>query len=752
MSGTPRRADRLIAPSLCAALTLAFFWRLFAHGHLPIPFDSLAAEWQPWRSLWQNRLLPHNPQIADAVLAILPYRAFALEALRAGRLPLWNPLISCGAPFLANGQSAVLQPLNFLKHLPPASIQTLAVVAQVPIAFLGMWAFLRGRGLSPVAAAAGALPFAVGGFAVVWLEWGTILFTFSLLPWVLWAVDHLFAGRRWALPIGALLLGADAYLGHLQYAAYVAGVVAAYGFARSLVRPARLPALLAMLALAAAFAGTQLLPSLELSRYAYRHPPPPSGILNHMPAPYLLSFVSPDLFGNPVDRNFHALGEQTPLAGINYNEFTAYLGLLVLALALWGLRFGGRAAWFFAVLAALSAGAAYGGAPARALIATAPWLRSLYICRLLAVTAFALCVLGAYGMEALVSRTQPRLALHLPVAGAGLALAAAAALWATRVTHQAGIFAPEHILWPALALGACALLALFTALGPRRRTWPAWLCLAVLATDLLSFGARYNSYASPAIAKEFYTTLAAASQVPKDNFRAAGDAQTLPPDLGMLAGLPFADGYDSLNLRGHVQVWEIANRKPVWGNRLKAEDFRSAIWSLWGVRHQLVTNPALPGALALRQRPEVLPRAFVAAALSQPSEAQVAALANDPRNAPTDQATLARLRLMPASRDLLPDSVVRFLGYQPERVSLDVSTPAPGWLVLTDSYFPGWQAYVDGTRRPVERAYHTLRAVSIEHDSRVEFVYWPVSVALGLFLSALAVAASAACLAWRKSR
>ncbi|HEV8458138.1 MAG TPA: YfhO family protein, partial [Methylomirabilota bacterium] len=64
---------------------------------------------------------------------------------------------------------------------------------------------------------------------------------------------------------------------------------------------------------------------------------------------------------------------------------------------------------------------------------------------------------------------------------------------------------------------------------------------------------------------------------------------------------------------------------------------------------------------------------------------------------------------------------------------------APTWLVLADTWFPGWRAWVDGREQPVWRANYAFRAVRLEPGSHdVVFRYQPGSLLFGLSLSAVA--------------
>jgi hypothetical protein len=74
--------------------------------------------------------------------------------------------------------------------------------------------------------------------------------------------------------------------------------------------------------------------------------------------------------------------------------------------------------------------------------------------------------------------------------------------------------------------------------------------------------------------------------------------------------------------------------------------------------------------------------------------------------------------------------------YEPERVVASVLAPTDGWLLLSDAWYPGWEATVDGEPMPVERANILFRAVSVpEGEHQVEWVYRPASFRLGVAVS-----------------
>jgi hypothetical protein len=83
---------------------------------------------------------------------------------------------------------------------------------------------------------------------------------------------------------------------------------------------------------------------------------------------------------------------------------------------------------------------------------------------------------------------------------------------------------------------------------------------------------------------------------------------------------------------------------------------------------------------------------------------------------------------------------VRILSYESQRVQSEVVAETNGYLVLLDSYYPGWRAYVDGKPAEILRANYAFRAVRVPAGKhQVEFVYRPPSFYAGLSLTSLAL-------------
>ena len=85
-------------------------------------------------------------------------------------------------------------------------------------------------------------------------------------------------------------------------------------------------------------------------------------------------------------------------------------------------------------------------------------------------------------------------------------------------------------------------------------------------------------------------------------------------------------------------------------------------------------------------------------------------------------------------------STVKLLLDEPEHIRILATTAKDNYLVLTDQYYPGWQAKVDGQPSPIFPANAIFRAVFVpagQHE--IDFQYLPKSLLNGLFCAAIAV-------------
>ncbi|MEZ4683892.1 MAG: YfhO family protein [Caldilineaceae bacterium] len=308
--------------------------------------------------LFTNRVLASG----DILLYFYPYRDYAAAALRAGHIPLWNPYIFNGVPFLANPQAAVLYPLHWpLSWLPVTKQIYWSAALHTWLLGFGGYLFARQLRLPVWGGLTTALVLAGSGFygglighlnqmnGAAWLPWALLILSDANVdaaarcaPWRLRS-RHLLPRIAAFAFIGAMMVLA----GHTQTA-----YINLFGIGLWLVWRAamRLPdwqisshnsrhflsalgpplliygggLLLAMLLCAA-----QLLPTLELSGLGLR-----SGGLSYGEVssfslrPTRLPWTLLPTYG---------LIELGPIFGAGYTEFIGYVGAVGLALAALGI-------------------------------------------------------------------------------------------------------------------------------------------------------------------------------------------------------------------------------------------------------------------------------------------------------------------------------------------------------------------------------------------------------------------------------
>ncbi|HEX3814728.1 MAG TPA: hypothetical protein VHX59_17990, partial [Mycobacteriales bacterium] len=421
-----------------------------------------------------------------------PLRVLAGRQLAAGHLPLLNPYIWSGAPLLGGWNAGAAYPFTALfAILPPVGAWVANEVLTYWTAGLGLYAFLRSRGIRPVGAWLGATAFTVGGSFAIQVEHFGLVAGVSWIPLGLLALARLaeVTSRRrrvgWAALLG--VFGAMCVLaGEPRAIDDAAVIIGAYAL-WLLIRGGRsrrdyLLAAVGGLALAVLLSAVQWLPGLyavsESQRSEAAYDLFSSGSLH--PA-WLVLLTMPVLLGG--SNSFRVPGL---FAGYNMPELASYIGLLPLvgAVALLGTLRRRRPIpeWLiWHVVAAVGLLFALGGhTPLGHLLYHLPLFGSQRLqSRNVTITDLALAILFAYWAEHWLARST-RTAAHrlrllglVPVAvaavftviGLGWPGTLARLLGVPRATLQVQQMQPLYFSF----LGIAAITAAYLICGPLLR-------------------------------------------------------------------------------------------------------------------------------------------------------------------------------------------------------------------------------------------------------------------------------------------
>jgi membrane protein YfhO len=146
--------------------------------------------------------------------------------------------------------------------------------------------------------------------------------------------------------------------------------------------------------------------------------------------------------------------------------------------------------------------------------------------------------------------------------------------------------------------------------------------------------------------------------------------------------------------------------------------------------------------------PGAWPRSYVVAGARVGDGPQAWRILADPAFDPAREVVLSSGAEIPPVGEPVGGS--RILELRHDRVRVEAELRQPGFLVLSDTYDPGWKATVDGRAAPIQRANGAFRALRLEAGRHlVEMVYRPSSVMAGAALSALSLLAGCAAAAAR---
>ena len=711
-----------------------------------------------------------------------PVAHYTRESIWHGEIPLWDPLNNFGIPFLAQWNTSCLYPPTLFYLLLPLS-WSLGVFLLAHMFFAGMGMFLLARRWTgnPLAAALAGLGFAFNGVSwhmLVWVSWTA---AWAWIPWVLLSVET--ACRKgslrslaWAALAGAfqmlsgapeiilltwLLVGAfwlaEVFRRVPSQAATVDGgceMVSAPPNSGSKNSPASLGLLVLVAALVAGLAAAQLLPFLQLVAHSNRNN-------NAGDVGWALPLSGLGDFLVPVFRCFQS-GHGIYAQNGQYWTPSNYPGMGVLLLAMCGLArvrdkrvaVLGAAAVMGVLLALGDRGGVYTG-----MRTVAPFLGFMrYPVKFLVATLFALPLLAAFGVDWLQSRSPKQLGRVLALAAvSGVLLMAALVFWSRfrpvawedwRAT--AGCAAMRALF---LLLTAGALGLIFSVRDFRRQT------LCILGLLVLQWADVYNhaSKLSPTVSRSVFVPGIIRAELHRDPRPAIGEPRVLPTlaslqkvrlvflpkaeqdylirrlalfdNCNLLDDIPKADGFFSLFVREPDEVLHELLAQDAAGTQI------TGLKDFLGIGQESDQSDSA-GGLDWTNRSGVLPRVTA-------GQAPVF----------TDEKTAFRALFEPAfnprSTVYLPTEARSFghvggsaqvsaTSLAAHRMDFVVNAQGPAWVTVAQSYYPGWQATVDG--RPVKlwRANYAFQALAVptgRHEVRLE--YYGAGFRAGLWISAV---------------
>jgi len=732
---------------------------------------------------------PHNLVTTDIYTQMIPWREVVRQSWLHGEWPLWNPYILCGDILAAAAQPAAYHPFTLIACLLPAPLSfTFSVAMMFLVAAIGAFALARELGCRESTAAIAAVGWTYCSSLALYVLWPHGCWAY--LPLVLLATHHVV--RQPGVRSGAFLMIALTLLilaGHPETVLHIVTLGVAYALFELLRgnRPTQaiaitLPVIPSVERGTWVGGGAQLGPcttrapgpSLDArddstEERAIRHAKPilvacAAGLLALLLCSiYLLPFLEAvpqtaeypwrkilsriDHFETPLEVRVSVLTNFFPFLHIRrwiepgpagLKAETAAVGSVILALAIYAIwRVRSRTTWFFTGFALVCLVIHSAWKPVAQLLQHVPLYDIALNVRFAFGAALAFALLAALGTEEILRRDDRRSAAIMMAIV--LFVLTAGQLWIKHafVIEDYGNWGSYREFSELFFLGIAVLLLM--ARVPLRAVAPA-LVLLLAGQRMTSEGGVHKSFPM-SVAYPPMNVLEPMKDV-HTPFRVVGQGLAFIPGMNVFYGLEDPRGYEAMTfdpLFKTYPLWSV--HQPFFFNRV--DDITKPFVSMMNVRFAIagVWLPVPPGWRLVAQERHVillenmnaLDRAFI------------------PRNVKlglSDEDALAEMKTTADFRERAwitaetsmnrangPGTVTVHRNGM-SRFDLDADMQGDGWIVLTESAWKGWRAYLDGRRVKTQRANVAFLSVYVPKGRHaIRFVYLPESFVVGRAIS-----------------
>lgn len=729
-------------------------------GEVPLPADIVIGSYYPFRDeVWQGRTTAYpvkNFTIFDPVRQIYPWRYLAVSQIKQGIIPLWNPDEFTGVPLLGNPLTSVFYPLNFLFFIFNFPFAwSIYIFIQPLLAALFMYLFLLNLKLSKFSSIFGAIAFAFSSFMMMRLEFGVSGHTVLWFPLILFCIDKYVSEEQrkylWILT-GAFLL--SFFSGYIQGFIYLSSISVAYFFWRlredkNGKNYIKLLAFVFALISFVLLALPQIVPFVKLLSYSARKTAD-IGVETvkdyYLPSQNIIQLFVPDFFGNPATWNYWGKP--------NYTEFCSYLGTASIFFIIFGLLFSTRKDKKFWLLIIGFSLIFIIRNPVSILLERLriPLLSSLTPSRLIFPIDFSFSVLASFGISSLLDLQRDNLIKRV-----GKALFISIFLYLVIFSLALGgyLFFPgsvwadnfyissRNMVLPVIFLFITIIFLKLFCLGEQKiRNIALVGFIFILSFDLVRQGKKYNSFIPSELIFPRSELIDKLVSVNKYYRFQKTNVEIFTSNFQIMYGLNSIGGYDSFyperfsNLVSIDEILDSSSKDIFLG------DHQSKILAMLGTKYIFSLDKLVgdnltligeKGETKLYENSLAFPRAFlVDEAVVGNSDEEVLDLLNV-----TD---LQNKVILEKKVELNPgregEKSAEIISYQANKVEIKVNTSKDRVMVLSDSFYPGWEAFLDGKKVEIYRANYNIRAVKVPMGNhKILFAYRPKTFFLSCIIS-----------------
>lgn len=777
----------LLAIVILLAVVVVFGWKIFLKNAVLLPADIIVGMYHPWfDQIWKGFIagVPwKNGILSDPVSSLYPWKIYGLELIKNGEIPLWNSITHAGTPLLANFESNVINPFNILYFIfNNAKAWSYELLSHILLSGIFCYLFLKNLRLSRFSSLIGSIAFMFNGVFVAWLELGIETRAGLFIPLVLLLVDKFISTGRIRYFIAEVLVVSFQSLGgYPQVSIYIYLLFTVYVLFRLFenrndkAKKQRSLILMICAPLSLAVSAVQYIPGLELYISSIRKFDNPPLDQRVMPWTKLIVLIIPDFFGNPTTQNTWGWA--------NYLETSQYIGMLPIVMAVFAAAvIKEKIVRFFTAITLIffsfTLPTPWGTFLSESNL---PIFSNAGPTRILILTVFTLSVLSAFGINYVQKKTEfkrnPAI-ISIPFLIIVIAIMISFYIARTLITSQLlsipqenGVaFIKQNTQYLMVTIRNSILPALFILIVSvwifafnrfKNNILLKIIALAFVIFDLLRFSWKFLPFSDP---DYIYpdTTITDFLKSQEKPFRSVG---LIPTNFTIPYRIDTVEGNDPLGIVRYNQFFNAAAQSgsPTTGRRYLNVDKFSDLLSLVNVKYhlqlaekdkngnvetKLKMEPTrfklikTEGQTQVYEDTKSLPRAFIVYDYKVESENQ--RIIDTLKDKRFDFSKSIVLEKDPDVKFTLPKNPgkVEFLRSFAGQTIVKTNSEENGLLFLSETYFPGWKAYVDGKQVPIMRADYAFKSIVIPKGNHtVKFNYDPISFKIGVIVTISALSA-----------
>lgn len=756
--------QKCILPDICSMLLLSFLI-LLLFGKVILSGETLYG--------------------SDFILQFYPWKKFLYDAVTTeGSLPLWNPYLFSGTPFIANIQASMFYPLGFFYYLLPTDVAYLySTIFHSILGSLFMYLFMRFMKCSRSGSFLSSFIFVFNGYFIAHVYAGHLSFVQNYI-WIplifIFLIKFLNTRKMMQAILAGLVLAVQILGGFPQIAFYtILSIIACclfYSTVQARHGEFRLVlengvGIIIILFVGFCVAAVQVMPTLEFSGLSAR-----AGGVSYQFATSdslsfsdFFSFLLPDIFGNPVDHTYWKSGE-----GWHFWETCAYVGILPLFFVFVTPKSAPfRRFRFFCILMIVGTLFLALGKhnPIYPFVYHLPGFGRFRIpSQIIFLYVFGISIICGTGFHGL-NRNDAQLNKGFYIFGVitgglllfltiGLSFFPSELLGFLFKTFAA-VDMPNvdmNKFYNRICIGVdkgvlmvfvSALMILLGKTGKINQRVFSLLVVGIVVIDLYSFSDQFikpYNFKNSALKNDLVAHLSSSPATGRVN---PGYRNFFPNDA-LVYRFPSILGYDPLILRRYIEFIQSSQEKPLDPyviNLWKIEKPQAKLLKLLNLREVV-------GDQKIRSIKNDIPYVnFVGEAVFKKSE-DVLSFMNSGQFDPVKSVVLENGK----NAESMNQNLKRLTGsyeitkWESQEIRLTASTDKKGFLVMSEIFYPGWRAYVDGKEVPVYQGNYILRVIPLEkgrHD--VVFRFVSTSFRLGAVIS-LVMLLGSICFVWRYCR